>query len=337
LVYQHQQPIACAYFQTIRFHVGQTMPYTRLGKGHTLKEQFKNRMARAFKNVAEKWEVTLLVGGNAFLSCESSHHYFDPSKPEMGIKYLIQSAHEIARREKGISGILLKDFYHDTSPPVSLFTSAGFHPFQAEPNMLLQLRPEWHTFEDYLKAMTSKYRQRAKSAYKKSQALSTRQLQPEELRSHKGRMHQLFREVVKSDKFSLVEPGEDYFIRLQENMGDAFRVYGYFLEDELVAFISTMLSERHLEAHFIGYETSLNREMKIYQRILYDLVEKAIEMRVKTLSFGRTALEIKSCVGAEPRQMDIYLKLVNPFINRLAGPVMRSITTDEWEQRHPFK
>ena len=54
--------------------------------------------------------------------------------------------------------------------------------------------------------------------------------------------------------------------------------------------------------------------------------------------YARTAMEIKSSVGAKPEPMHMYLKLTNSFANALLKQVfMFMIPSQEWEERHPFK
>lgn len=337
LVYKNRKPVSFNYFQIASFDVGRTVSYTDMEKGSSLKERIKNRIGLAFKRVAESWDVNLLVGGNVFLSCEGSHYYINEEDEKEGMEYFLHAAKEIKKRERKISGILLKDFYQTDSHPQHMITSDGYHLFQAEPNMLLHLDPEWHTFEDYLAAMSSKYRQRAKSAYKKSKDFVCRELSYDDMLTANGRIAELFQKVVAEDKFSVADAGSDYFIELKRVLGDKLRVEGYYLDNELVAFMTTILTPDHLEAHFLGFDASLNRTHKVYQRILYDIVKQAIDAKVNFISYGRTALEIKSTIGAVPHPMNIYLKLTNPISNRLVTPVMRSIEMEPWEQRHPFK
>lgn len=337
LVYKGRQPISFNYFQIASFDVSKTVGYTKLDGGNKGVDKIKNSALKIFKRLLESWNVNLLVGGNVFLSCEGSHHYFDSQEEEKGFEYLLQASKEIQNRERKIHGTLLKDFYKTDTHPQAYIENAGYHFFKAEPNMVLKLAPEWETFQDYLGAMSSKYRQRAKSAYKKSKAIESRELSLEEVVAAENRIDELFQKVVAEDKFAVAEAGPGYFTELKRVLGDQLRVEGYFLEGEMVAFMTSILNPEHLEAHFLGFEASLNRSHKIYQRILYDIVYQAIESKAGFISYGRTALEIKSTVGAEPQEMNLYLKLSNNLFNRLITPIMKKVEMDHWEQRHPFK
>jgi len=93
-----------------------------------------------------------------------------------------------------------------------------------------------------------------------------------------------------------------------------------------------------MDSHFIGFNKSLNGKYQIYLNILLDLVKDAIEEEAISLYYFRTALEIKSSVGAEPYDMSCYFRHTNPMINRLVRyPFKSFVPTQNWKQRHPFK
>jgi hypothetical protein len=71
--------------------------------------------------------------------------------------------------------------------------------------------------------------------------------------------------------------------------------------------------------------------------MLYDFVELAIAKNVTELRLGRTAEEIKSCLGAQPTNMKLYIKLRNTVSNKLIKPIIESISPSEFELRKPFK
>ena len=72
--------------------------------------------------------------------------------------------------------------------------------------------------------------------------------------------------------------------------------------------------------------------------MLYDKVKKAIAMRKKRIVFARTALEIKSSVGAKPKDLCIYLRYENSMVNKIVSPIISVLNpTEKWVPRHPFK
>jgi hypothetical protein len=68
------------------------------------------------------------------------------------------------------------------------------------------------------------------------------------------------------------------------------------------------------------------------------MVGYSIKKRFKQITFARTALEIKSSVGAKPEEMIGFIKHQNPLINQLIAPLFRYFEPDnQWNERNPFK
>jgi hypothetical protein len=72
--------------------------------------------------------------------------------------------------------------------------------------------------------------------------------------------------------------------------------------------------------------------------MLYDIVDNAFRLGCHRVVFARTALEIKSSIGAVPEPLFCYLCHQNVIINRFAGTILDYLKpVEEWQQRHPFK
>ena len=63
-----------------------------------------------------------------------------------------------------------------------------------------------------------------------------------------------------------------------------------------------------------------------------------IQHQFKAVVFARTAMEIKSSIGAKPFDMYIYLKHTNNFIaNTILKLVVKYANpVRDWDERHPF-
>ena len=72
--------------------------------------------------------------------------------------------------------------------------------------------------------------------------------------------------------------------------------------------------------------------------MLYDLLEEAVNTNAKKLDLSRTAMAIKSSVGAIPHKLYLYLKVRNNFLNLFTSKGLKYLIPEiEWEQRNPFK
>ena len=106
----------------------------------------------------------------------------------------------------------------------------------------------------------------------------------------------------------------------------------------MLAFYTIISNGEILDAHFLGYNRELNHDRQIYQNVLYDIVDHGMVMHKKQIVFARTALEIKSSVGAVPVQLFCYLRHTGTLSGILAPRVVEYLKPEEnWVQRHPFK
>ena len=204
--------------------------------------------------------------------------------------------------------------------------------------MILDIRPDWNTFEDYLAACQSKYRVRAKRAFKKGKLLQKEEFNLEQIIHYESQMYDLYRSVAENSGFNLINLNSSYLVALKKELPEAFRCFAYFLEGELVAFYTTISNGEELEAHFLGFDKNLNRNLQVYLNILYDLVRIGIEGGNRRVVFARTAMEIKSSVGAEAIDMYCYVRHRNSITNKLIHPLFDYLKPkdDEWTPRHPF-
>ena len=68
------------------------------------------------------------------------------------------------------------------------------------------------------------------------------------------------------------------------------------------------------------------------------MVHFAIQNKFTSIVYARTAMEIKSSVGAESREMIMYMKHTNGFINAILKQVFSFMNPlQKWKERHPFK
>ena len=241
---------------------------------------------------------------------------------------------ECEKEQRKIRFQLAKDFY----------TSQDFlekdkrHAVPFSPSMMLDIRPDWNTFEDYLNAMLTKYRTRAKRAEKKREGIKTLELDLQSIENQGVRMYELYKKIADGADFNSVLVHQDYFIVMKKAFGDNFKVLGYFEQNRLVGYCTTLLNYDELETGFLGFEDEYNASHQIYLNFLYDMVKTGIENKVKKVVFSRTALEIKSSIGAEPHQVFTYLKHQSSVINFLIPSIVARIApSQEWTQRHPFK
>ncbi|MFM7726216.1 MAG: hypothetical protein ACKO7B_05920, partial [Flavobacteriales bacterium] len=209
--------------------------------------------------------------------------------------------------------------------------------FQVDHNMVMPLLPEWREFDDYLESLNTKFRTKAKAALKRSAALRVMDATASDVQMHAGAMRTLYENVYLKADFRLGKLEITGLVNLLNRIPNQFFVRLYFLNYELIGFMTAMRCGKVLEAHIIGIDYTTNREHGIYQRILYDYVEMAISMECTRIVYGRTAEEIKSTVGAFPVNLTCCIKHRRFISNALLSMIIQYVKPSDYPQREPFK
>jgi hypothetical protein len=186
--------------------------------------------------------------------------------------------------------------------------------------------------------LKSKYKVRTRRTLKKLDGVYRRYLDLDDLEKHKDTMHKLYKSIANQASFNLFILDPLYFYGLKKHLKDKIKIVGYFLEEKMVGFYTIVYNYDTLDAHFLGYDSDHNREYHLYHNMLYDLLFEAIDKKKKHLDLSRTAMEIKSSIGAEPSKMFLYLKVTNPIANKFTARFLKFLTPNiDWEERNPFK
>lgn len=284
-----------------------------------------------------KEHIKIMFCGNVFLSGEYCLSFSEKTKREKAVKEIGRALDTISKSVKPLHAIFIKDFEKKALDYSQGFESFGFTNIKVEPNMLVHLKPEWKSFEDYKDALKSKYRIKANKADSKSQALEGRFMSKNDIESAQKALQNLYQNTIDNANFNAQVLNLKTYIELKSFYKDDFIVKGYFLDGEIVGFLSALKNRSHLDAHFIGLNYRLNKAHAIYPRILNDYVRIGIENKVSVINLGRTASEIKTTIGAVPLELSCYIKHKNPFINALVRPFFRRIQIKSFKQHSPFK
>jgi hypothetical protein len=108
-------------------------------------------------------------------------------------------------------------------------------------------------------------------------------------------------------------------------------------EKEVLGFVTTLKDGETAVGYYIGFDGRANAELPIYFRLLQAVVEDAIQMGCRQISFGRTALEPKARLGAKPVPVHIWVRHRVPAMNILLRGLMQTLSHEEAPDRSPFK
>ncbi|MFY7672124.1 GNAT family N-acetyltransferase [Tenacibaculum sp. MEBiC06402] len=332
---ENKEPIAFATIQVVDFLLENVQNDL---KGFAEKIQ---KIGRKLGIITKRKPFKILTCGNTFVSGEHGIFIKNNQNKQKVIKELAKSVVKLVNDEKQfdykISGFMLKDFIHESLFMTDELLEYNYHSFSVEPNMLMQIDTDWHDFTDYLAAMKTKFRVKAKKAMERSFPLEIIDIDEHNLSSFLPEMEKLYHNVSSKAEFNLGSFNIASYKDLKQSLGDNYVIRGYALKGKLVGFLSGMITGKKLDAHFVGINYEYNREYAIYQRMLYDYIQIAIENKLHQINFGRTASEIKSSVGAEPQDLTIYFRHKNHIPNKILSFFINKIQPTPFNQKLPFK
>lgn len=330
----HQKAIAFASAQIIDFHIDATSDESKNITNTVI------HYARKLRVLPKEKPIKILSCGNTFVSGE--HGIF--IRKEQNKKAIVRKlAKEISTysQEKysqyPIDIFIMKDFVEQSLPVTNELISLGYYAFNVEPNMKLTVSPHWNSFNDYLSTLKTKFRVKAKRALELSKELLVQNITSDNIKNQLQEMTQLYKRVASKADFNLGEFKLDSYIDLKAKLGDDYILKSYWLEGKMVGFMSGIINQKSLDAHFVGIDYELNKQFAIYQRMLYDYIDLAISKNMSTLNFGRTASEIKSSVGAVPEHLTVYIRHKKSITNKFLRLFLLRIQPTEFNQKFPFK
>ncbi|MCU7618121.1 peptidogalycan biosysnthesis protein [Chryseobacterium sp. PBS4-4] len=289
--------------------------------------------------VAKKFTKNVMILGNNMLTGQNGF-YFDASKITIDhvIPILDEAVQEMQKQEGKTSLIIYKDYQASFVKYFQGRNHKSFFRFSVQPNMILRLKEDWLTFEDYLNAFSTKYRTRAKSAKKKIIGIEKSEMNFDDIQNHRKEMNVLYQNVAENAPFNTFFLAENHFESMKESLEENFKVFGYYLNEKLIGFYTLILNNKDIDTYFLGYSKDLQKEKQIYLNMLLDMVAFGINEKFHRIIFGRTALEIKSTIGAQPVEIFGLIRHNNSLINLFMERIFTSLNpVVEWIQRKPFK
>ena len=286
-------------------------------------------------------DLRILICGNAFASGENGYIFNDeiPNEVALGsLNMAIDEIHLNAKKQgQRISVTMIKEFWPESFDKMSYLKEKGYSEINIDVNMVLTLKEEWMSFEDYLSALNSKFRTKAKQVCKKSDQLVIEEFTVKTIAEKLDQIDELYNTIVDRANFSFGRLNASTLLEIKRALGKNFFFNGYYLGDRLIGFSTATAFEDVLDGNFIGLDYDYNQEYAVYQRMLYDFVKHAITIGAKQVKIGRTAEEIKSGVGAVPVEMKFYAKHRNKVKNALLKPFVANLKPSTFELRKPFK
>lgn len=300
-----------------------------------MKTYIRNFVFRNFASHVLFIGNNMLTGQNAYLMAEGC----DITKAMKTLQQAAEALQEhFKKKGKPVHILTYKDF---DATEISNFKTIDFHTFyqfNTQPNMIFQVRNDWNSTADYVESLHKKYRDQYKRALKKAQGLEKRQLNLEDILENEQRIYELYFHVAKNAPFNTFFLARNHFSTFKRLFGKQFLFYAYFLDGKMIGFNTMIQNGKSLDTYFLGYDETLQREKMLYLNMLYDMIAYGIEYRYEEIIFSRTALEIKSSVGATPMKTYGLIKHRNTLINQYMPRIFPYLEPEVvWQQRSPFK
>nr|WP_315159352.1 8-amino-7-oxononanoate synthase [uncultured Flavobacterium sp.] len=290
----------------------------------------------------KRFSSHVLFIGNCMLTGENAYAFLDSIPFEEGIKVLhkARTSIEVLLKNQGIEIHLLtsKDFSKSEITKINQTSFRSVFQFVTQPNMIFSIPKHWKSEIDYVNTLTKKYRDQYKRARKKAEGVVKRKLSLTEIEQNQELIYDLYYHVAKNAPFNSFFLSKNHFGDLKRIWKDNFLFYGYFLDEKLIGFNTLIKNGDAMDTYFLGYDNTIQREKMLYLNMLYDMIAYSIKKEFKTIIFARTALEIKSSVGAKPETMYGLMEHKNPIINYFLPRLFNYLEPKTvWQERNPFK
>ena len=344
LIFRGRQPVAGVVMQIV------TVAGTRLmkplaaapGRGglRSARALLSRTLSPVVRRAGEAVRERVLVCGN-LLSWGFHAVAFARDEDPVAIWPAVAEAMYRVRRAERLSGqsdfALVKDLSVAERDGAEALRRFGYRPVESDPNMVLEIQPEWRSYDDYLGSLNGKYRNAARKIGKDLAAAGCVLSRLADIGLEARRAHALYLNVVENAPVRPVTLPVAFFPTLAESLGDDFRATLVRRESQPVGFISVLRDGDTAVAYYIGFERTPGVGNTVYLALLHSVIDDAIEMRCRRVSFGRTALEPKAGLGARPERLWLWARHRNPALNVLIRNLMAAVPHGEAPDRNPFK
>lgn len=328
-LYQGKLLVGIAVAQYINLNRVNT--FVRDNRGFDIKEYL-------FKQFASH----ILVIGNNMLTGQNAYLLTDKITVANALALMKEALTGLKKQYRkkcvNINILSIKDFNENEWPDFDTAGFKGYYRFCTQPNMVFDIRPTWKSIEDYLADLSTKYRTQYNRARKKAEGIEKRKLSAEDILEHTECIQSLYLTVAGNASFNTFHLPENHFYTFKKALGDNFLFYGYFLEGRLIGFNTLIKNGIDMDTYFLGYDAALQKEKMLYLNMLYDMAGYAIKKQFSHIIYGRSAMEIKSSIGARAEKVYGLIKHTNPVINLFRERIFTYFDpVVNWHERSPFK
>ena len=328
LVFRGREPVAAVAAQNVTVSVARVRKKEKPGK-----------VGKGLERLEEK----ILVCGN-LLSWGMHGISFAPNQDPKALWPAVAEAIYRLRRADKLSGdtdfVMVKDIPDAHASGAAALSRFSYRELETEPNMVLEISPEWKSFDDYLASLTSRYRKQARQIEKEVAAAGclVEEIGSEDIARQAEHLHALYLQTHRNARIRLVTLPVSFLPTLAARLGEDMRFTVLRRDQQLLGFVTTVRDGQTAVGYYIGFDRKANAEFPIYFRLLQEVVDHAIKLGCRRLSLGRTALEPKARLGARPEPLRLWIRHRIPMLNVIVRGLLHTLSDhDEPPERNPFK
>jgi hypothetical protein len=337
VVSQGNSPIGLLYFQVVRFTGSNLLAYfptiASVGIGGYI-QRVGVAIGRRLVNLVD---VPMLITGNIFITGDMGMSYVIDLSLAQQSEYLSLAIAHIQQQQPDIRTVLLPGMYEPDGDFDKVFLAKSYRRIYMEPDLNMTLPTDWSSFDDYVSALSSKYRVRVKKILQQCNNVVIKDMTIADVQSAAPKMYELYKQVADKAAFNIAKYKESNFLLQKQLTPDSYTILGFYIDEEMVGFMTMIIHPYKTEVHYCGIDYQRMGVIPIYQRMLYEVIRYAIDNKINKLHFGRTAPEVKSTIGAIPLPMYGYLRYKNNLVNYLMQLFTTRLKPRVYVLRNPFK
>ena len=180
--------------------------------------------------VFKKFASNVLLIGNNMLTGQNAFYFSDKISFQDGIILLKKAASQLEKnfklQGKKIHLTSYKDFDSTDAKNFEISQFYNYYKFEIQPNMVFDIPENWNSNDDYVAALSKKYRDQYKRSHKKADGIIKCKLSLEEIIIHNSRIYELYLNVAKNAPFNTFYLPKNHFIEFKKQLGQNFLFYG---------------------------------------------------------------------------------------------------------------
>jgi len=164
----------------------------------------------AFKNFASH----VLFVGNNMLTGQNAFVFSKNTEIQKAVKTLHKAINQLKKdlRSSGkkVHITSIKDFTSEEIKPLQAEFKNNYT-FSTQPNMIFEINENWKTEQDYIEALSKKYRDQYKRARKKSEGIIKKKMSLSDIKQYEDVIYDLYFHVAKNAPFNTFFSGAKSF------------------------------------------------------------------------------------------------------------------------------